>query len=382
PTHKKDGSREFLELCVAANFAEVFLAREGHDGHVGINYLEKIQLAHLPSIYGAMLAGVAFVLMGAGIPSRIPGVLDSFASHKAATYDLRVVGAREDDDTTLRFDPRAFMECDLPPLKRPHFLPIIASNVLAATMLKRSNGRIDGFVIEGPTAGGHNAPPRRKLQLSETGEPVYGERDRVDLGKIRKLGLPFWVAGGSARPETLREVLDAGGAGVQVGTAFAFCEESAMKEEYKRFLLEKAGAGAARVFTDRLASPSGYPFKVAQLEDSISEQDAYLGRRRICDLGYLREAYRKENGAIGYRCPSEPIAAFLSKGGREEDTKGRKCICNSLLANIGHPQIREDGTVEKPLITCGDDLLDIARFLPRGQPSYTARDVIENLLRA
>ena len=50
------------------NFVEVFLAREGHDNPVGINYLEKIQPPHLVAIYGAMLAGVGFVLMGAGIP--------------------------------------------------------------------------------------------------------------------------------------------------------------------------------------------------------------------------------------------------------------------------------------------------------------------------
>ena len=44
-------------------------------------------------------------------------------------------------------------------------------------MLKKANGRVDGFVVEGPTAGGHNAPPRGKLQLNDAGEPIYGERD-------------------------------------------------------------------------------------------------------------------------------------------------------------------------------------------------------------
>ena len=29
----------------------------------------------------------------------------------------------------------------------------------------------DGSVIEGPTAGGHNAPPRGRMQLTEAGEP-------------------------------------------------------------------------------------------------------------------------------------------------------------------------------------------------------------------
>src|SRR5579863_5614467 len=73
PLHRKNNHRELEELCVVSNFVEIFLAREGHDNPVGINYLEKIQIPHLPSIYGAMLAGVDYILMGAGIPTRIPG---------------------------------------------------------------------------------------------------------------------------------------------------------------------------------------------------------------------------------------------------------------------------------------------------------------------
>jgi nitronate monooxygenase len=75
--------------------------------------------------------------------------------------------------------------------------------VLALTLARKANGRVDGFVVEGPTAGGHNAPPRGKLQLNDLGEPVYGERDRVDLTKLRDLGLPFWLAGGYGSRERL-----------------------------------------------------------------------------------------------------------------------------------------------------------------------------------
>jgi nitronate monooxygenase len=66
----KDSPLDLRELCIAANFVEVFLAREGHTHPVGINYLEKVQIPHLPSIYGAMLAGAGYVLMGAGIPVK------------------------------------------------------------------------------------------------------------------------------------------------------------------------------------------------------------------------------------------------------------------------------------------------------------------------
>ena len=65
--------------------------------------------------------------------------------------------------------------------------------------MKKANGRVDGFVVEGPTAGGHNAPPRGKAPLSEAGEPVYGERDEVDLRKLKELGVPFGLPAGTGR---------------------------------------------------------------------------------------------------------------------------------------------------------------------------------------
>ena len=380
PMHAKESPRQLSELCILANFVEVFLAREGHDNAVGINYLEKIQNPHLSSLYGAMLAGVGYVLMGAGVPLKIPGVLDLLAGHKSATYTLHVTGAEEGDDATMVFSPSEFMECDLEPLIRPKFLAIISSNTLATTMVKRANGRVDGFVIEGPTAGGHNAPPRGKLQLDEAGEPIYGERDQVDLGKIRELGLPFWLAGGYGSPEGVREALAAGAAGVQVGTAFAYCAESGLREDYKQAILTKVISGDARVVTDALASPTGFPFKVAQLEGTLSEPAVYSARPRICDLGYLREAYRDADGKIGYRCPGEPVSVYVSKGGKPENTVGRTCLCNALIATIGHPQIRGGRHVEAGVVTSGDDLAGVVRFLPQGESVYYAADVVKKLL--
>ena len=380
PTNSNDTPIELKELCVVANFVEVFLAREGHGNPVGINYLEKVQLPHLPSIYGAMLAGVGYILMGAGVPIRIPGVLDRFTNHQSATYPLQVTGANEDDDRMMAFTPREFIGPKPPPLARPKFLPIIASNTLATTMLKKADGKVDGFVIEGYTAGGHNAPPRGKLQLDVSGEAIYGERDVVNLEKIRALGVPFWLAGGYGSSEKLAEALVCGATGVQVGTAFAFCEESGLEKSYKRLLLEKVLSGTARVFSDPVASPTSFPFKVAQLEGSLSENEVYAARPRICDLGYLREAYRTPSGTIDYRCSAEPVTTYVAKGGKEENTVGKKCLCNALMANIGHPQVRNGKYTEHALITSGNDLAGITRFLSPGSSTYTAAEVVAKLM--
>jgi nitronate monooxygenase len=384
PMHQKHDSRKLIELCIVSNFVEVFLAKEGHNNPVGINYLEKVQIPHLPSIYGAMLAGVGYVLMGAGIPLHIPGVLDAFAAGHAAEYRLAIAGAAHGQsasfDAPMRLDPADYAEGPLPALDRPRFLAIVSSNTLAATMLRRASGRVDGLVIESPTAGGHNAPPRGKLQLNAAGEPLYGERDRVNIEELRSLGVPFWLAGGYGSPAKLREALDQGAAGVQVGTAFAFSRESGMRADLKARLIKRAMAGAGEVFTDPLASPTGFPFKVARLEGTSSEPNVYDGRNRVCDLGYLREPYAIGDDQIGYRCSAEPVENYLAKGGKIEDTVGRKCLCNTLLANIGHVQTRKDGSVEPALVTVGDDLNTIAQFIAPGRSSYSAADVVENLL--
>jgi NAD(P)H-dependent flavin oxidoreductase YrpB (nitropropane dioxygenase family) len=237
-------------------------------------------------------------------------------------------------------------------------------------------------VIEGPTAGGHNAPPRGTVNFNEKGEPIYGEKDAVDLEKMKRLGRPFWLAGGYGNPKQVQAALDAGAAGVQVGTAFSLCNESGMRDDLKKRMIEKVMKEEAEVLTSALVSPTGFPFKVAQLEGTLSEQDAYEKRPRICDLGFLRVLYKKVDGSVGYRCASEPVDMFVKKGGAIEDTVNRSCLCNNLTATAGFPQIRKDGYVEQPIITSGDDLAAVGQFLREGKTSYSAEDVVSHLLGA
>lgn len=373
-------SADFVALTVAANFVEVWLAKAGHPGLVGINFLEKIQFPTLPSIFGAMLADVDYVLMGAGIPRSIPGILAQLARGEPVELKIDVEGARPGEEFVSRFDPAAFCAGPAPMLKRPKFLGIVASATLAMTLARKSNGPVDGFVVEGETAGGHNAPPRGALQLSPAGEPIYGPRDVCDLEKVRELGLPFWLAGSYGAPDKLAEALRRGAAGIQVGTAFAFCEESGIRADLKQQVLQLSREGKARIFTDPLASPTGFPFKVVQLPGTISDPPADGPRPRLCDLGYLRHAYRKEDGTLGYRCPAEPAADFVRKGGAAEETTGRQCVCNGLVATIGLAQVRPDQSLDLPLLTAGNDVAHVARFLAPGKDSYSAAEVITQLL--
>ncbi|MEO7363610.1 MAG: nitronate monooxygenase [Gemmatimonadaceae bacterium] len=376
PMPRQGASIARQQLTVLANFVEVFLAKEGHDGVVGINLLTKLQLPNLASLYGAMLAGVDYVLMGAGIPREIPAALDALSQHKMASLRFDVVGQPAEEFSFISFDPVEVMEghCNAP-LKRPHFLAIVAAHSLATTLARKSTGRIDGFVVEGPTAGGHNAPARGEPVFNELGEPIYGARDVVDLEKIRELDIPFWLAGGTGCPGELQLALAEGAAGIQAGTLFAYCEESGFDPELRRTVLENAVSGELSVTTDPRASPTGFPFKVVEWPGHTGNTRA----KRHCDLGYLRTAYARDDGRVGYRCPAEPVADYVRKGGIAIDTVDRQCVCNGLVAAVGLPQQRLNGEVEPALVTSGNALLQIDTFL-KSRTTYSAADVIEYLL--
>ena len=271
-------------------------------------------------------------------PCEIPGILDDLSENNDVDYNIHTDGCEPDDERTVfNFSPEKFWEAAGKPemaeqtLKRPKFLPIVSSVLLAQSMLKRARGKgptkgIDGFVIELPTAGGHNAPPRgfrydpvaksHNVALNEKGEPVYGPKDEVDLAKFAKAtkGLPFWLAGSYADPSKFADVIKVGGYGVQAGTLFAMSEESGMADHTKQRVLSEVSEGDLSVYTDPVASPTGFPFKVLELKGTLSEKDKYDARPRVCNLGYLRTPYAKDDGKIGYRCAAEPVRGLGAQG--------------------------------------------------------------------
>ncbi len=368
-----------VRMAVLGAFVQVTMAKQGHNGPVGINLLEKIQLWTPATLYGAMLANVDVVLVGAGLPTHLPRLLDAFANGRVVTLPIDVAGSESSDELVISLDPKEVVPPAPATLPRPVFLAIISSHILGAYLARDDTTKPDGFVVEGPTAGGHNAPPRRN-ELDEGGEPIYGPRDVVDLDKLAKVGLPYWLAGGQASPKHVVAARAGGAQGVQIGTVFALCHESGLTESLRTALRMSLDAGTAEVRTDPLASPTGFPFKVVQMAGTVADPEVSAARGRICDLGYLRTPYRREDGTIGQRCPSEPVDAYVRKGGEVEDTVGRKCLCNGLMASAGVPQIRHDGSAEPPLLTLGQDLEAVHMLLEMFPDGWSAADVMQWLL--
>jgi NAD(P)H-dependent flavin oxidoreductase YrpB (nitropropane dioxygenase family) len=377
--HSFDPSVRSQRILAAATYTEVRLATEGHEGLIGMNLLAKLKRYTLPCIYGALLAGVDIVSIGAGIPLEEARQIPKLAAGAPAELrlDVDTSQAPDADETyTYRFDPADVLDAP-PDVDTPLFFPIVSSDTLARIMdAKLPDERIDGWVVEGPVAGGHNAPPRNKNYASD-GTPLYDERDEADLEAIRDLGKPFFLAGGYGSPEGLRVAHEAGAAGIQVGSLFSLTEESGYPPSITRRLIRGLHSGEIEVSTEGRVSSTGFPFKVLIADGTLADAEVYERRARICDLGYLREPYLDEEGRLLGRCPAEPVQTYVSRGGDEDATEGRACLCNALMANIGHAQQRGD-RAEPALFTGGDALED----LPLGSvenPQYDADDVLDYL---
>ncbi|MDP6642140.1 MAG: nitronate monooxygenase [Candidatus Nanoarchaeia archaeon] len=371
----KDSSRgpNLEELLIVSNFVEVFLAKQGHSNPVGINYLHKIQWPLMPSIYGAMIADVDVVLIGAGLPKEIPEVMENISEGKNSKISIPVIDGK---DYLLEFDPKVLSE--QPKLDIPFFLGIV-SNHLGVKAVPQS----DGYVFEGEIAGGHNAPARSK-ELNEKGEPNYGKKDEIDEGKLNMLLgqnsqrknntiQPYWLAGGYANK--LNEALEMGADGIQVGTPFAFSRESGIEPKLKRKVIQEI-MGGTEAHTSPIASPTGFPLKVVQVKDTLSQKEIYDERERICNLGYLVELYERD-GEVDTRCPADDLERYEKDGGNVEDTIDKVCLCNALTSTVG---LGSPGEV--PLVTSGSDFSVVKALVKEHGIDYGVEDVMRYILKS
>ncbi len=381
-----------VELLIATGFAEVWLAKEGHAGNIFMNFLYKIELPLIYTIYGAMLAGVDGIVVGAGNPDGLAAVCSRLARHEAVTHDLSVLYRESGEIFNIPFDPHLVAGGKLTqaPLRRPAFLAIVSLENLVKALAQSTSEAPDGIIIEHHTAGGHNAGPQGPLLKDGLGQPIYGAQDEPDLLAIRQVGRPFWLAGGYGSHVKLEQALAAGAVGIQAGSIFALTEESGMKPAYRSAILNelKKGTDEAALVHTTLFSPTGFPFKVVQLPGTLADRTVFSDRRRVCDLGLLQQQGLSKPAADGsrrlfQRCPAAPVQGFVSKRGLERNTEDRRCLCNGLLACVGLGQVgnQKDELAEEPaIVTLGNHLDGVRRLSHQGQTPYWVRDVVTDIL--
>ncbi len=381
-----------IALLIATGFAEVWLAKEGHTGNIFINFLNKIELPLIYVLYGAMLAGVDGVIVGAGNPEGLPLLCKQLAQHEAVANEISMLYRESGEAFTIDFNPRQIAGGKLAarPLAAPAFLAIVSLERLVKVLAESDSAPPDGFIIEHHTAGGHNANPVGPMVKDTLGQPIYGAGDEADLAAIRAVGIPFWLAGGYGSGPKLQEALAAGACGVQCGTAFALAEESGMKPEYRAAILAslKEGITDADLVRTTTFSPTGFSFKVVQIAGTLADDEVYAERQRICDIGILQQRGFNKADASGertlfQRCPAGPTTAFIKNRGLERNTAERRCLCNGLLSCVGLGQVKEirGELVEEPaVVTLGNHLEGVRRLSRQGQVPYHVEDVVNDIL--
>lgn len=232
--------------------------RVAKGGPILLNLMGVIQSIYKDSIYGAIYGGGDGFVSGAGLPLPLPGIV------RDACRDA----GREEKDILL--------------------IPIVSSGRALDIICRKwwkDFGRLpDAVVLEGPKAGGHLgfkltddlSLPEFQLEALFPSVLVVAQ----EYGNI-----PVIVAGGIWDHSDIIRYLEAGVAGVQIGTRLAATVESGASSEFKRRIVE-ATADDIIVARDP-GSPSGMPFRI--LASSPGYRKALLRTRDLsqCDFCYM-----------------------------------------------------------------------------------------------
>ncbi|MBG0791049.1 MAG: nitronate monooxygenase [Desulfovibrionaceae bacterium] len=199
------------------------------DGLLGVNIMCALT-NYSDMVKTSIREGVDLIISGAGLPVDLPGYL------------------REVTDE---------MKKDM----RTKLIPIVSSgraaNILCRKWLKRFDYLPDGFVVEGPKAGGHlgfkaEDLEKPEFQLEQIVADVlnavqpFREKHHKDI--------PVIAAGGVYTGGDIARFLEMGAAGVQMGTRFVATRECDADEAFKQ-----AYVNAKKEDVTIIKSPVGLP---------------------------------------------------------------------------------------------------------------------------
>ena len=348
---------------------EVKRAQSGHRGQVGINVMWKCALTVLPSIYGAMLAGVDALLCGAGVPMELPAIVAKLRDGEDLGFEPLTGGTTHVHLQVAQDCPAEFLARFEPPKMIPILSNFAFPKRLLDTWQKSYGARPFAFVLENHAAGGHNAPPRNKSDFTAQ-DDLEGYFE-----KVVALGVPVFVAGDFKNGGTHEdyEFWRARGAyGVQVGSRFALCNESGMRADLREKIIASNRVGQTKIETSPRYSPTGYPLKFVDMPGTLARPELHEERRRVCNRMYLAQSHFKQNsdGTLteSYLCPAQSEAQYTRGGGDAGDLEGRICLCNALLSTAGFYTDEE-----APLVTLGQSGAQVHEAL-------SARQVVESIL--
>lgn len=199
------------------------------DGLLGVNIMCALT-NYSDMVRTSIREGVDLIISGAGLPMDLPGYLREMREEMKGEVKTKLV-------------------------------PIVSSgraaSLLCKKWLKKFDYLPDGFVVEGPKAGGHLG-----FKAEQLDQPEYQlEKIVTDVieavtpfRELHKKDIPVIAAGGVYTGEDIAKFLELGASGVQMGTRFVATHECDADEEFKR-----AYVTATKEDVTIIKSPVGLP---------------------------------------------------------------------------------------------------------------------------
>ncbi len=226
---EKDISKNPVEANLRALRSEIQKARAATNGAIGVNIM--VALTTFADMVKASIEEKADVIFsGAGLPLEMPKYLIEVCEEKKEEFKTKLV---------------------------PIVSSARAANVLAKRWLSRFNYMPDGFVVEGPKAGGHLGFSRDELfDPNFALEKLIPEVVNVAKALEDKAGrrIPVIAAGGVYSGADIKTFLDLGASAVQMGTRFVATHECDANIRFK-----EAYVNATEEDVAIISSPVGMP---------------------------------------------------------------------------------------------------------------------------
>ncbi len=201
-----DYAKHYLEANIRRLKAEIQKARELTSGVLGVNIMVALSdFADL--VKTAVSEKIDVIFSGAGLPLNLPEYLT--------------------------------------PESKTKLVPIISSGRAAKLLCNKwktnYNYIPDAFVIEGPKAGGHLGFKYEQLEDPNFAlENLLVEvKDNIrDFEQEHNINIPVIVAGGIYSGADIKEFIDRGASGVQMGTRFVTTNECDASEKFKQTFVD------------------------------------------------------------------------------------------------------------------------------------------------
>ncbi|MFW5832288.1 MAG: NAD(P)H-dependent flavin oxidoreductase [Prolixibacteraceae bacterium] len=226
---EKNYRRDFIDANIRALKREIQTAREKTSGVIGVNVM--VALTNFQDLVKAAITEkVDIIFSGAGLPMNLPEYLTKGSKTK--------------------------------------LVPIVSSGRAAGILCKKWKDLYDylpdAFVVEGPKAGGHLGFKREQLDnpdfALEKLVPDVVSHVKPYEEKYNK-PIPVIAAGGIYSGADIKNIMDLGASGVQMGTRFVTTHECDASEAFKQTYIDSTEEDM-----EIIQSPVGMPGRAIKNE--------------------------------------------------------------------------------------------------------------------